>query len=243
LNKQLNIIVTCEHGGNSIPQEHLALFQGMKKLLASHKSFDSGALDLARQIADTLGAHLYYATTSRLLIDLNRSPGHPKLFSEITGKLHKKEKQQLLEHYYYPYRNKIESFIASRINKGITILHIAVHSFTPVLNGVKRRASVGLLYDPSRKGEKELSLRMQKTLTITLPRLVVRRNYPYLGRTDGLITYFRKHFPRERYLGIELEINQKHPQGDTIKWESLQREILKAVTTSLEYSVFKSNNT
>ena len=34
------------------------------------------------------------------------------------------------------------------------VLHVAVHSFTPVLHGERRNADVGLLYDPARPRER-----------------------------------------------------------------------------------------
>ena len=33
-------------------------------------------------------------------------------------------------------------------------------------------------------------------------------NYPYLGKADGFTTSLRQEF-QERYIGIELELNQK----------------------------------
>lgn len=234
LNKRVEILISCEHGGSRIPQKYRGLFRNSKNLLRSHKGYDSGSLELARHMARNLDARLYYAEISRLLIDLNRSLGHRKLFSEITGKLPPEEKQNIREQHYDPYRTEIESFIADCINTGRVILHVSVHTFTPVLGGVKRRADVGLLYDPSRKEEKALSARWQKALAAANHRLVVRCNYPYLGKTDGLTTYFRKKFPHEQYLGIELEVNQKHPCGDKVKWQTIQTEIWKAMITVLK---------
>jgi hypothetical protein len=39
--------------------------------------------------------------------------------------------------------------------------------------------------------------------------LRVRRNYPYLGTADGLVSFLRKEFSSELYIGIEIELNQK----------------------------------
>jgi hypothetical protein len=61
----------------------------------------------------------------------------------------------------------------------------------------------------------------------------VRRNYPYLGRADGMATFLRKHFPEDSYLGIELEFNQKFPQGGRGKLRALQRTIVQSLGTAL----------
>ncbi len=89
------------------------------------------------------------------------------------------------------------------------MIHISSHSFTPELNGKVRRADVGLLYDPGRRGEAELCARWKAVARGNrAPELRVRRNYPYAGKGDGLTSHLRRRFPRGAYVGIELEVNQ-----------------------------------
>ena len=38
--------------------------------------------------------------------------------------------------------------------------------------------------------------------------LRIRRNYPYLGKTDGFTSFLRKKYSAKFYAGIEIEINQ-----------------------------------
>lgn len=66
------VIVTCEHGGNHIPVRYAALFAAAGDVLKTHRGWDPGALPLARRFAKTLGTPLFFSTTSRLLVDLNR---------------------------------------------------------------------------------------------------------------------------------------------------------------------------
>jgi predicted N-formylglutamate amidohydrolase len=83
-----------------------------------------------------------------------------------------------------------------------------VHSFTPRLDGRVRTADVGLLYDPARADELRFCRDWKAALRACDPTLRVRRNYPFLGKADGLVTHLRDTFPRRKYLGIELEVNQ-----------------------------------
>jgi hypothetical protein len=39
---------------------------------------------------------------------------------------------------------------------------------------------------------------------------VLRRNYPYRGVSDSLVTHLRRHYGSRGYVGMELEVNQKH---------------------------------
>jgi len=72
-----------------------------------------------------------------------------------------------------------------------------------------RRADVGLLYDPTCARERDLCIRWRRALQARAADWNVRRNYPYLGRSDGLTSYLRKHYGDDMYAGVELEVNQK----------------------------------
>jgi predicted N-formylglutamate amidohydrolase len=203
-----SLVITCEHGGNRVPARYKGLFKGRAQILRTHRGYDPGALSLARHVARRHGAPLVSATVSRLVIELNRSIGHPALFSEITRALDPGEKQALLDRYYHPYRERVESALRQGIRRTGRVLHVSVHTFTPVLDGKPRRADVGLLYDPRRRREKLVCARMREALATLAPDLRVRSNYPYRGSSDGLTTAMRRRFPKSRYAGIEIELNQ-----------------------------------
>ncbi len=225
----IHFVISCEHGGNRIPTQYRHLFHGFEDLLYSHRGYDRGALRMAKDLAQLLNASLFVSTTSRLLIDLNRSIGHPQLFSDATKYISASIRQEILTRYYLPYRNRVEKTIAEAINRRDRVIHISSHSFTPVLDGVVRHADIGLLYDPSRLAECDLCCRWQVSLKTKAPYLTIRRNYPYAGKADGLTTYLRRQFPAEAYLGIELEINQKHVSGSGQRWQALRHLVLKAL--------------
>ena len=219
----MSYIFTCEHGGNRIPRQYRRLFKGKSRLLQSHRGWDRGALQLARACARSCSAPLYYSEVSRLVVDLNRSRHHRGLFSGFTRGLDAREKERICDRYYFPYRNLVETAIRDRGIK--PVIHLSVHSFTPELNGVVRNADVGLLYDPSRKREKEFCLRLQTRLKQKFPHLIVRRNYPYRGTADGFTTCLRSRFPAGAYLGIEVEINQKHVNAEDRFWRHILKEL------------------
>lgn len=226
-------LITCEHGGNRVPAGYRPYFLSYEALLATHHGYDPGALTMARLLASTLHAPLHFSTTSRLLIDLNRSLGHPRLFSEATRNAPLEVRQAIIDHYYLPYRRRAEDEIAAMIDDGRRVIHISSHSFTPVLDDEIRNADVGLLYDPLRRGEAELSRCWQSAMTARASDLKVRRNYPYTGKSDGFTAYLRRRFPGEVYLGIELEINQKHVQKHGWHWRELRALLLMALEQAL----------
>ena len=211
-----------------MPREYEDRFHEAQANLNSHRGFDPGALDLFEDL-EVLADYGAYSETTRLLVELNRSLHHPQLFSKFTNCLSASRKEKLLEQHYFPYRNKVESEITEALEKGEEVLHISIHSFTPVLDGEVRKTDIGLLFDPSRSGEKDFCKQFRQRVKGLNPELVTRFNYPYLGIADGFPTYLRKKFPRG-YNGIELEVNQKFVDDRN----RMQEEIKKVLSQALK---------
>ncbi len=227
------VVITCEHGGNRVPRRYQSLFKGHEELLNSHRGYDPGALELARRVAKSGGWPLHYSTTTRLLCDLNRSFRRRGNFSEITEPLDWETKTDILDEHYDPYRHAVEDEIRRCIGDGHRVLHLSVHTFTPVLNGEVRNADVGLLYAPQRPGELAFCHAWHTALRATRPDLVVRRNYPYLGATDGFTTHLRCSYEPAIYAGIELEVNQRWALESGNPWKELQKSLVTSLHAAL----------
>ncbi|MBF9253596.1 N-formylglutamate amidohydrolase [Pontibacter sp. 172403-2] len=228
----LNLLLTCEHGGNHVPAAFRVLFEGQEQVLASHLGYDIGALTLFHDLQDMAKAS-FFSETSRLLVDLNRSLHHRNIFSAFTKALPQAEKEFILQQYYYPYRNSVLQTVEQLVQAGGQVLHLAVHTFTPVLNGEQRHADIGLLFDPKRKDEKNFCKNWKAQLLKQDTGLQVRFNYPYLGVADGLPAYLRRKFTDDQYLGIELEVNQCFPECDQSRWESIRLQLKTALQPGL----------
>ena len=110
------------------------------------------------------------------------------------------------------------------------MIHLSCHSFTPRLAGEWRLTDIGLLFDPARAHEALLCSAWRKALART--RLRVRRNHPYKGTDDGLTTDLRARFG-PRYIGIEVEVNQKFPKGDPRRWRALRAALIDSFSEAL----------
>ena len=203
-----SIVLSCEHAGRRIPTVFRSLFAGKESVLDTHRAFDIGILPTAERISKMLGRRLFVCHTSRLLIDVNRSPGHPHLYSEFSWNLSDPDKERLVQTVYDRHRKPVERQVRGLLHKTRSVLHLSLHSFTPVLHGKTRNADIGILYDPARGKEAAFSLSLQRKLRQNTD-LRVRRNYPYRGVADGFTTYLRRRFDPSFYLGIEIEFNQK----------------------------------
>jgi len=202
------LILTCEHAGHRIPREYAGLFNGAEDVLSSHRGWDPGALDFVRGVSRRLSVPFLHVMWSRLLVESNRAPTNHRIWSRFTRELPLEERRQILEKYWQPNRDAVESAVRDAVTSGKTVLHIAIHSFTNNLDGVERNADVSFLYDSGRPMEKALCIRWEKILNELDPLLRVRRNYPYRGNTDGLPTWLRRKFPARAYQGVEFEFNQ-----------------------------------
>lgn len=227
------LLITCEHAGNRIPAPYRDLFHTHRSLLDTHRGFDAGALVMARALATAFGAPLLAATVSRLLVDLNRSVGHPRLHFEAIRKLPAPVRQRILAHHYQPYRVQAEHLVMQAIAERGRVIHVSSHSFTPILHGKLRKADIGLLYDPGRPEEAALCRRWKAALATCAPDLTVRRNYPYSGKDDGLTACLRKRLPPGAYLGIELELNQKYAARAGRHWAALREVIVVSLHRAL----------
>ena len=227
------VLITCEHGGNRVPARYRQLFLALERPLQTHRGFDAGALQLARQMAAALRAPLVAATVTRLLVDLNRSVGNRSLHVPAVRARPADERARILADYYTPYRAQVEKFVQQAALRGRRMVHISAHSFTPVLDGKVRNADIGLLYDPARPGEASLCERWKATLRHAAPDLRVRRNYPYAGKNDGFTAHLRKRFPPQAYVGVEVEVNQGLVMGARSHWAQCRVALIESFRVAL----------
>jgi predicted N-formylglutamate amidohydrolase len=226
-------VVSCEHASNRIPgrYDNLGL---APKVLESHIAWDAGARVIAAKCAKALGCPFFAGRYSRLLIDLNRSPHHPKLAAKESfgiripsnANISRQELAHRIDSFYSPYRAQVIEAIRGIIARAGCCIHLGIHSFTPRVRGVERRADIGLLFDPRSSVESAFVRKLAEELRAA--GYHVRRNYPYRGTSDGLTTHCRRLFQDGEYAGIEIEANLKLV-SDAQKTAALARDIIKAL--------------
>lgn len=224
------LILSCEHASHAMPADWSEYLDDAE-LLTSHMSWDAGALNLAQHLSRHLHAPLHAGQYSRLLVDLNRSLHHPRLHGQAIRQLDKVTRAAIVAAVYQPFRDSVAQAIGAQLDTGQRVLHVSVHSFTPVLNGKTRTADIGLLYDPSRRAEKDLCLDWQQQLHAMNPHWRIRRNYPYAGVQDGHVTALRRQFPDANYTGIELEVNQQLVDDDD--WRPVKQALCSSLGSLL----------
>jgi predicted N-formylglutamate amidohydrolase len=202
------LLLSCEHASPAVPRAYARHFRGQRALLATHRAYDLGAHEVARKLSRATGAPLFATRITRLVIDVNRTPGNPSMFSEFTRELPEAERRALQARYHTPHWQRVRAAVEHLLARGERVVHVGVHSFTPVWNGAPREIDVGLLYDSTRPAERAFCDAWREALRREDPSLRVRRNAPYRGVSDCLPTALRRELPPRRYLGLELELCQ-----------------------------------
>lgn len=225
----VSALITCEHASNRVPERWRGLFAGSEAILAGHRGWDPGAAELGARLATRLDAPLLEGRITRLLIDLNRPAGHPRRFSEFSRPLPASERRELEVEYWQPHWERFGAHLDRLPGR---ILHLACHSFTPVMVGRERAVDIGLLYDPGRPGERAWCRALRARLQQQLPDWRIRMNQPYRGVSSSLGQYHRRGYGDDRFISVEIEISQGRIA--LAQWPSAQAAIAEAVKVTLE---------
>jgi predicted N-formylglutamate amidohydrolase len=174
-------LIVADHAGNSIPRA-LGRLGVSEAECERHVAWDIGIAAVCRLVADALDATLVQQNYSRLVIDCNRTPGSetsiPETgeFTPVPGNvgLSDSRKAARVREIFRPYHDRIETELDRRRKAGRPAALIAMHSFTPVFEGVARPWHVGVLYNR----DKRFAHLLMALLTRKVG-LVVGDNEPY----------------------------------------------------------------
>jgi predicted N-formylglutamate amidohydrolase len=228
------VVVSAEHASNYVPEYLSGIFSSID--MEHHEAYDLGVRAALESLQSAFPLTCFLGTISRLVVDLNRSEHNRRLFSLLSQELPSAERELILERYYYPYRKAVLEAIEERCSPSHPVIHLSIHSFTPVFHNEERKADVGLLYDPSRPLEKNFCHVVHQLLSSETS-FRVRCNYPYKGVSDGLTTYLRTVFPEKSYIGIEVELNQRLDEKEMVQ---VCREIIGAANDSQSTALYSS---
>jgi predicted N-formylglutamate amidohydrolase len=229
------LVVTCEHASERIPSAWRAAAAPDLRWLGTHRAFDPGASELARVVARRLRAPVHLAPVSRLLVDPNRDEDHVGVFGPAISRRTSDEQEELLAQFHRPYRDAVRARLRNELAAlapGERLLHLSVHSFTPRLRGITRPCELGIMLDPARTDESRLAQQWKRLLGALEPRLRVRQNYPYVGKSIYFQPHLRASLRDRRYLALQIEVNQKLPRRQPARWARFQDALVEVLRRS-----------
>lgn len=150
----LPILLVCDHASCRFPASlgDMGLDPFARRC---HLAVDIGAGPLTEKLAASLGVTAVLAQYSRLIVDCNRQLMDPSAFLEygdgtvIPGNrsLRQLDKDLRAEAIYRPYHDAVDRQVQRLHDLGSGPAFIAIHSFTPVMNGEARPWEFGVLWD------------------------------------------------------------------------------------------------
>lgn len=202
-------LLIADHAGQAVPAS-LAQLGLPQAELDRHIGWDIGIAGTTARLAERLDACAIAQTYSRLVIDCNRpldAPGSIVIVSDGTripgnAGLDERERRRRIDGIFAPYHSRIEAELDRRAREGRPTILVAMHSFTPSMNGHDRPWQAGVLYQRDPRFAHALRDALQDEGD-----LVVGDNEPYSvsDQTDYAIPV---HAERRGLPHVELEIRQ-----------------------------------
>jgi len=232
---EIPILLICDHASCRFP---LALGDmGLDPFARRcHLAVDIGAGPLTEKLAGSLGVTAVLAQYSRLIVDCNRQLMDPSAFLQfgdgtvIPGNrnLHQADKELRADVLYWPYHAAVDAQVKRLQQLGTPPAFIAVHSFTPVMNGEARRWEMGVLWDTDTR------LRDIFLEGFTAAGYLVGDNEPYSGKAPQDFTI--DHHAEELglpHLGIEIRQDLIDDEAGVDKIAAVMHEIIASIPDRL----------
>jgi predicted N-formylglutamate amidohydrolase len=209
LGHRFPVVVACDHASRRIPRalEQLGL---PETAMQRHIAWDIGAAEVARELTRRLEVTAVLANYSRLVIDCNRHIADAtSIVSESDGQvvpgnanLSQAARQLRARACFWPYHEALDAALHALINGPRVPALIAIHSFTPSMNGRDRPWHCGVLWDQ----DPRIAVPLIEALRAE-PGLVVGDNEPYSGRHPADYT-IDQHAEERGWPHVCIEIRQ-----------------------------------
>ena len=173
----------CDHASRTVPRG-LARLGLDDAYFHQHIAYDIGAAEVTRLLAGALDAPALLAGYSRLVIDVNRPPGHPESIPEASDGvpipanqgLSEADQEERVEALFEPYHDAIHEGLAHLWRRGKPPALFSIHSFSPDYGDDHRPWDVGVLWNRDPRIARPL---IEK---LSAQGLHVGDNLPYSGR-------------------------------------------------------------
>jgi len=151
-------LIVCDHASATVPVS-LARLGLSDERLGQHIAYDIGARALSLALSERLSAVAVLSGYSRLVVDLNRFPGAAGSIPEVSDGvrvpgnegLSPEQRQARYQDIFWPYHHAVTERLDRLCEQAPEPLVIAVHTFTPIMNGHERPWHVGVLSNEDRR--------------------------------------------------------------------------------------------
>lgn len=229
------VLIVCDHASNRVPKALNNV--GLSKAdLEKHIAWDPGTENIGRYMSEKLDAAAFFATYSRIVVDVNRGERSPECMREVSDHvqvpgnkgLSAAQKRQRLDEIFWPYHRALTGQIKNYLKKGIVPVIVSLHSFTPEMDGFKRPWHIGVLWNK----EEEIARRVVENLRAQNPGMVVGENEPYTLKQANLSKNTIKTHAEDTglpYVIVEFRQDLVATKRDALKWGRIFLEALAPI--------------
>jgi predicted N-formylglutamate amidohydrolase len=229
-------VFACDHASRRLP-ERLGNLGLSEDELRMHIAWDIGIAAVGRLLAEQLDGYLILQNYSRLVIDVNRTPGTPQSILTMSESTHipgneavtPSDAEQRAQEIFWPYHRELMRELDRRRDANLPTLFVALHSFTPVFLGRKRPWHAGVLYQRDNRVARQLLELLREE-----PGLVIGDNEPYAvsDMTDYSVV---NHGEQRSIPHVEIELRQDliaEPEGQR-EWAARLGPLLESARRTI----------
>lgn len=216
-------LFSCENATCAVPEAHREIFRGSEEILTSPEGWEPGSLNLAQGFAMKFRTPLVHGDVTRLLIDLEKD-GEER-WSRFSLKLPETTRQKIVDRHERPYRTMLKQRIESDLKRGITVLHVMIHTHADPDGKVRVEVHSGAVDAGStatrwcvEMGKHEID--------------AVQSGIP---KTDALARELASTFPQAGYLQLRLSVSQTFfMEGRPLRWDTAKKIILDSLARAVQ---------
>ena len=219
--------LVCDHASRAVPAEmqNLGLTEAQ---FERHIAFDIGAAEVTRLLARRLDAQAVLTGYSRLVIDVNRPPGHPQSIPEISDQtvipgnrnLSEADQAVRVSALFEPYHNAIHEALAHLWRRGTPPALFSVHSFSPEFGDGHRPWDIGVLWN------RDPRIAWPLIEKLAAHGLHVGDNEPYSGRDLAYTINLHGGAPGLPNCVVEINQNQIRDQDGIERWADILARVM-----------------
>lgn len=227
-------LLVCDHASNRIPAR-LNQLGASPADLQTHFAVDIGAADVTTVMSERMGLPAVLCSYSRLVVDCNRRLDDPTAFPvcfedlPVPGNqgLTHDDRQERADALYWTYHRAVRDYLTALEADVTAPALIAIHSFTPTLNGKARPWDIGILWDT----DPRIPLPLLEALA-GVPDVMVGDNEPYSGKHphDFTIDYHAEEAGLP-HVSIEIRQNLIDTREGAEHWAGILAEALTPILT------------
>lgn len=220
-----HLLLVCDHASRAVPKtlNNLGLADDT---FDHHVAYDIGAAGVTKGLSERLDAQAVLAGFSRLVIDVNRPPGHPdsimpendQIEIPANKNMSDDDRRQRVREVFEPYHDAVNRALARLWDRGPAPAIFSIHSFSPRFGDKPRPWDIGVLWNRDPRIAIPLMEHLDKF------DLRVGDNEPYSGH--DLAYTIDMHGSAAGIANCAIEINQDQltDQSGILKWIDILSE-------------------